>query len=47
MDDKVLYLYAKGMITREILDTFKVIYDVDISPTLISRITSAVVDQTS
>jgi putative transposase len=45
MDDKILYLYAKGMTTREIVDTFKEMYDADISPTLISRFTSAVVEQ--
>lgn len=45
MDDKILYLYAKGMTTREIVDTFKEIYDADISPTLISRVTNAVIEQ--
>lgn len=45
MDDKILYLYAKGMTTREIVDTFKEMYDADISPTLISRVTNSVIDQ--
>ena len=45
MDDKILYLYAKGMTTREIVDTFKEMYDADISATLISRVTNAVIDQ--
>ena len=45
MDDKILYLYAKGMTTREIVDAFKEMYDADISPTLISRVTNAVIDQ--
>ncbi len=45
MDDKILHLYAKGMTTREIVDTFKEMYDADISPTLISRVTNAVIDQ--
>jgi transposase-like protein len=45
IDDKILYLYAKGMTTREIVDTFKEMYDADISPTLISRVTNAVIDQ--
>jgi len=45
MDDKILYLYAKGMTTREIVDTFKEMYNADISPTLISRVTYAVIDQ--
>ena len=45
MDDKILYLYAKGMTTREIVDTFKEMYDAEISPTLISRVTNAVIDQ--
>ena len=33
------------MTTREIVDTFKKMYDVDISPTLISRVTNAVIEQ--
>jgi putative transposase len=43
MDDKILSLYAKGMTTREIVATFKEMYDADISPTLISRVTEAVI----
>jgi len=45
MDDKILYLYAKSMTTREIVDTFKEMYDAEISPTLISRVTNAVIEQ--
>ena len=43
MDDKILSLYAKGMTTREIVATFKVMNDVDISPTLVSKVTEAVI----
>lgn len=43
MDDKILYLYSKGMTTREIVSTFKEMYDADVSPTLISRVTDAVI----
>ena len=45
MDDKILYLYSKGMTTRDIVATFKEIYDADVSPTLISRVTDAVIEQ--
>ena len=45
MDDKILSLYAKGMTTREIVATFKEMYDADISPTLISRVTDAVLER--
>ncbi|MEE2653806.1 MAG: IS256 family transposase [Pseudomonadota bacterium] len=45
MDYKVLSLYAKGMTTREIVATFKEMYDADISPTLISKVTEAVIGQ--
>jgi transposase-like protein len=45
MDDKILYLYSKGMTTREIVSTFKEMYDADVSPTLISRVTDAVMAQ--
>ena len=45
MDDKILSLYAKDMTTREIVATFKEMYDADISPTLISRVTDAVLER--
>ena len=45
MDDKILSLYAKGMTTREIVATFKEMYGADVSPTLISKVTDAVIEQ--
>ncbi len=45
MDDKIHCLYAKGMTTREIVSTFKEMYDADVSPTLISKVTNAVIEQ--
>jgi transposase-like protein len=45
MDDKILYLYSKGMTTRDIVATFKEMYDADVSPSLISRVTNAVIEQ--
>jgi len=45
MDDKILSLYAKGMTTREIVATFKEMYDADVSSTLISKVTDAVIEQ--
>lgn len=45
MDDKILSLYAKGMTTREIVSTFKEMYDADVSPTLISRVTDCVLER--
>jgi putative transposase len=45
MDDKILFLYGQGMTTREIVETFKEMYGADISPTLISKVTSAVIEQ--
>jgi len=38
-------MYAKGMTTREIVATFKEMYDADVSPTLISKVTDAVKEQ--
>ncbi len=32
MDDQIMALYAKGMSTRDIVDTFEEMYGVDISP---------------
>jgi putative transposase len=39
-DEKILALYAKGMTTRDIQSIVKDLYGVDVSPTLISEITS-------
>lgn len=38
MDDKILSLYARGMTTRDIVDSFKEMYNTDISSTLISKV---------
>lgn len=45
MSDKILFLYAQGMTTREIVTTFKDLYDADVSATLISKVTDAVIEQ--
>ena len=45
MDDKILFLYAQGMSTREIVTTFKEMYGADVSASLISKVTDAVIDQ--
>jgi len=45
MDDKILFLYAQGMTTREIVTTFEEMYGAEVSPTLISRVTNAVIEQ--
>jgi transposase-like protein len=45
MDDKILYLYGKGLSTREIVDTFKEMYNAEISAGLISKVTNAVIEQ--
>src|ERR1022692_376264 len=39
-DEKILALYAKGMTTRDIQDLVRELYGVDVSPTLISEITT-------
>lgn len=45
MDSQILSLYARGMTTRDIVATFKEMYDADVSPTLISKVTDAVKEQ--
>ena len=45
LDSKILSLYAKGMTTRDISDTFKEMYDVEISHTLISKVTDGVMEE--
>ncbi len=47
MDNQILALYARGMTTREITSAFKELYDADVSPTLISKVTDAVKEQVS
>jgi putative transposase len=42
MDEKILALYAKGMSTRDIESSLQELYEVEISPTLISQVTDAV-----
>ena len=44
-DDQILLLYAKGMTTRDIVETFSELYGADISPTLVSQVTDAVLEK--
>ena len=44
-NDKILSLYARGMTTREIQAHLEEIYQVEVSPTLISNVTEAVMDE--
>ncbi len=43
-DEKVISLYARGMSTREIQEHLKELYGAEVSPTLISAVTDAVID---
>lgn len=43
-DEKVIALYARGMTTREIQGHLKELYTVEVSPSLISTVTDAVLD---
>ena len=44
-DDKILSLYARGMTTREIQAHLEEIYQVEVSPALISSVTDAVIEE--
>ena len=44
-DDKIVSMYARGMTTREIQDILQEIYGVEVSPTLISNVTEAIVEE--
>lgn len=44
-DDKILSLYARGMTTRQIQQHLEEIYQVEVSPSLISSVTDAVIDE--
>ena len=45
LDDQIIALYSKGMSTREISETIKELYDVDVSVTLISNVTGRVINE--
>jgi putative transposase len=44
-DDKILSMYARGMSTREIQGHLEEIYAIEVSPTLISEVTDAVIEE--
>jgi putative transposase len=44
-DDRILSLYARGMTTREIQGHLEEMYQVEVSPTLISNVTEAVMEE--
>lgn len=44
-DDKILSLYARGMTTREIQSHLEEMYQVEVSPALISSVTDAVIEE--
>ena len=44
-DDKILSLYARGMTVREIQSHLEEIYGTEVSPTLISSVTDAVIEE--
>ncbi|NRP96182.1 Transposase, Mutator family [Marinobacterium sp. xm-g-59] len=44
-DDRIISLYARGMTTRDIQAHFQDAYGVDVSPTFISQVTNAVMDE--
>ena len=44
-DDKIIAMYARGMTTRDIRDQLEELYGVDVSPTFISTVTDAVLDE--
>ena len=44
-DEKIISLYARGMTTREIQGHLEELYGVEVSPTLISNVTDAVLEE--
>jgi putative transposase len=45
LDDKIISLYARGMSVRDIQAQLEEMYGVEVSPTLISNVTDAVMDE--
>ncbi len=44
-DEKVIAFYSRGMTTREIQEQLEEVYGTEVSPSLISRVTDAVLDE--
>jgi hypothetical protein len=44
-DDKIISMYVRGMTTREIQGHLEEIYGIEVSPTLISNVTDAVIEE--
>lgn len=44
-DEKIISMYARGMTTRDIKGHLEEMYGVDVSPTLISQVTDAVMEE--
>ena len=44
-DDKIISMYARGMTTREIQGHLGEMYKIEVSPTLISNVTDAVIEE--
>lgn len=44
-DDRIVSLYARGMSTRDIQAHFTEVYGVEVSPTFISQVTNAVMEE--
>jgi putative transposase len=44
-DDKILSMYARGMTTREIQGHLEEMYQVEVSPSLISEVTEGIIEQ--
>ena len=44
-DDKIIAMYARGMTVRDIQSHLMELYGTEVSPTLISRVTDAVIDE--
>jgi len=45
LDDKIISMYARGMTTREIQGHLEEMYGIEVSPTLISNVTDAVIEE--
>jgi putative transposase len=45
LDGKIISMYARGMTTRDIQSHLEELYGVEVSPTLISNVTDAVLDE--
>ncbi len=45
IEDKIIYLYAKGLTTRDINEQIRELYGIEVSATMVSNITDQIIPE--